>query len=421
MKLPLSVITMLCTLWLTPAGAADEPVLGGNLTGLLDYAREHNPELAAMRYEAEAAAQRAGPAGALPDPVLRAELMDINNQGSTGPRLLPGQGGGTRYLLMQSVPWFGKRDSQREVAESRVTQANGQTSASWSDLSSRIKSVYAQYYYLSGSENLARETLALLNSLEQIAQTRYANGLGAQQDVIRAQVEQTGLYAELLDLENEQHHAHGRLNTLLSRPAMAVLAQPTSVRPLPAAAQLEYPLLEERLRLRNPQLRIAEADIHAAEKSRDLAYSNRYPDVTLGIAPTQSGSSVKSWDLMVELNIPLHQQSRRSGEREAEAMLAASGARQQALLNQMLSELSESLSGLEAARRTESLTVTRLLPQATLTYQSALAGYETGKVDFATLLDAQRQILKARQQQLKSQLEAQLRLAEIERLLGEEL
>jgi len=42
-------------------------------------------------------------------------------------------------------------------------------------------------------------------------------------------------------------------------------------------------------------------------------------------------------------------------------MLAASGARQQALLNQMLSELSESLSGLEAARRTESLTVTRLL------------------------------------------------------------
>jgi cobalt-zinc-cadmium efflux system outer membrane protein len=42
-------------------------------------------------------------------------------------------------------------------------------------------------------------------------------------------------------------------------------------------------------------------------------------------------------------------------------------------------------------------------------------------VDFATLLDAQRQILKARQQQLKAQLEAQLRLAEIERLLGEEL
>ena len=102
-------------------------------------------------------------------------------------------------------------------------------------------------------------------------------------------------------------------------------------------------------------------------------------------------------------------------------MLEASGARKKALLNRMLSDLSESISSLETARRTESLTATQLLPQAELNYQSALAGYETGKVDFAILLDAQRQILKARQQQLKAQLEEQLRLAEIERLLGEEL
>jgi cobalt-zinc-cadmium efflux system outer membrane protein len=47
-----------------------------------------------------------------------------------------------------------------------------------------------------------------------------------------------------------------------------------------------------------------------------------------------------------------------------------------------------------------------------------LAGYETGKVDFATLLDAQRQIRQARQNQIKAQAEAQMRLAEIERLLG---
>jgi outer membrane protein TolC len=124
---------------------------------------------------------------------------------------------------------------------------------------------------------------------------------------------------------------------------------------------------------------------------------------------------------MVEFSIPLQQGSRSSQQREAESMLAASTARKDALLNQMLADLSESMSGLETARRTESLTTTRLLPQTELTYQSALSGYENGKVDFATLLDAQRQILQARQQQLKSQLEAQLRLAEIERLLGEEL
>jgi outer membrane protein TolC len=413
---------MLYALWLTQASAADEPSLGSNLTGLLDYAREHNPEFAASRYEADAAQQRVQSASALPDPVLRTELMDITNQGTDkGTSLLPSQVGGTKYTLMQSVPWFGKRDLQREVAEAQVAQTDGQVAATWADLASNIKSVYAQYYYLSDSERLTRETLDLMTSLEQVAQTRYANGLGAQQEVIRAQVEQTGLRSELLDLENELHHSQARLNSLLSRPAMTALAQPASLRRLPAPAQLDYAVLEQKLRVRNPQLLIADARIVSAEKSRDLAYANRYPGFTLGIAPTQSGNAIKTWDLMVEFSIPLQQGSRRTQEHEAESMLAASSFRKEALLNQMLADLSESISGLETARRTESLTATQLLPQAELTYQSALAGYETGKVDFAILLDAQRQILKARQQQLKAQLEAQLRLAEIERLLGEEL
>lgn len=422
MKLSLSIYMMFCALWLTPASAADEPSLGNDLAGLLDYAREHNPEFAAARYEADAAQQRVQSASALPDPVLRTELMDITNQGTDkGASLLPSQVGGTKYTLMQSVPWFGKRDLQRGVAEAQAAQSDGQAAAAWADLSSKIKSVYAQYYYLSGSGRLTRETLDLMTSLEQVAQTRYANGLGAQQEVIRAQIEQTGLRSELLVLGNEQHHSQARLNSLLSRPAMAALAQPVSLRRLPAAAQLDYAVLEQKLRARNPQLLIADARRNEAEKSRDLAYTSRYPGFTLGVAPTQSGNAIKTWDLMVEFSIPLQQGSRRSQEHEAESMLAASGARKEALLNQMLADLSENLSGLETAQRTESLTVTQLLPQAELTYQSALAGYENGKVDFTTLLDAQRQILNARQQQLKAQLEAQLRLAEIERLLGEEL
>ena len=413
--------TMLYALWLAPANAADEPLLGSNLTGLLDYARVHNPELAASRYEADAAQQRVQPASALPDPVLRTELMDITNQGTNkGTSLLPSQVGGTRYTLMQSVPWFGKRGLQREVAEAQAAQTDGQVAATWADLSGKIKSAYAMYYYLSGSERLTRETLDLMSSLEQVAQTRYANGLGAQQEVIRVQVEQTGLLSELLDLENEQHHAQARLNTLLSRPAMTTLAQPVSLRPLPPVVQLDYTLLEQKLRARNPQLLIADARRIEAEKSRDLAYTNRYPGFTVGVAPTQSGNAIKTWDLMLEFSIPLHQGSRRSQQREAESMLAASGARKETLLNQMLADLSESLSGLETARHSESLITTQLLPQAELTYQSALSGYENGKVDFAILLDAQRQILKARQQQLKAQLDAQLRWAEIERLLGEE-
>lgn len=411
----------LLALLLSASGALAAP-LGSDLPGLLEYAREHNPGLAAARLEADAAAQRSLAADALPDPVLRTELMDFTNRGSNRPASLwPSQVGATRYLLMQSVPWFGRRDLQRAVAEAGQQRADGQVAATWAELAGRIKSAYAQYYYLSGSERLAGQTLELLGRLEQVAQMRYANGVGAQQDVIRAQTEQTGLRSELLELQNMAHHTHGRLNALLSRPNTAQLALPSMLRAMPQASRLDWATLEAALRARNPQLQIADAGVSEADRRRELAYNNRYPGFTLGIAPTQSGNQVKSWDLMVEFNIPLQQGARRAQEGEAEALYAAGNARKAALLDELLAALSESVEGLKTARRTETLVADSLLPQAELGYQSALAGYQTGKVDFATLLDAQRQIFNARRQQLKAQMDSQLRLAELESLIGEEL
>jgi len=415
-----SVLLFITLLGCVPAHAAAP--LGSDLAGLLDYAREHNPELAANRYEAEAAQQRGASADALPDPVLRTELMDVTRQGTRSPTLLPGQsGGGTRYLLMQSVPWFGKRDLQREVAGAQAEQAEGRVAASGSELASRIKTSYVMHYFSTASARLAQDNLVLLERLEVIAQTRYANGLGTQQEVIRVQVEKTQLRAELIALQSEGHHSQARLNALLSRPVNAPLADPAALPQLPNAAQLDEATLLERLRTQNPQLRIAEAGILTAEKSRALAYNNRYPGFTLGVAPTQMGSTVRQWDMMVEFNIPLQQSARRAQEREAEALLSASTTRKQALLDQTQAELSEYLGAFDAARQSAALITTRLLPQAELTYRAGLAGYETGSVEFATLIDAQKQILKAKQQQLQAQIDMRLRWIDIEKLLGDAL
>jgi cobalt-zinc-cadmium efflux system outer membrane protein len=129
---------------------------------------------------------------------------------------------------------------------------------------------------------------------------------------------------------------------------------------------------------------------------------------------------VKEWELMVELNLPLQQGTRRAQERESEAMLSAARSRRDATANQVLGELSGT-SRLRCGPRTETLAATSLLPQIRTDFQGGIAGYETGKVDFATLLDAQRQIRQARQNRLKAQADAQMSLAEIERILGEDL
>ncbi|MDZ7655938.1 MAG: TolC family protein [Sulfurimicrobium sp.] len=402
--------------------ATAETLPGASVESLLKLAREVNPELAAMRHEAQAAAERISSAGALPDPMLRTELMDITRQGAASSvNLLPGTVGSTKYTLIQTVPFWGKRDLRREIAEAEALQARGRANASWEDLAARIKTSYAQYYVFSRAEILTRELLSLTGQLEKISQARYASGLAPQQDVIRAQLEQTSIQSDLVELENAVHHSKVKLNALLNRPATAPLAAPFTLRKLPAADKLDQNALQDNLRARNPLLSAEAARVNAATKSRELVYRNRYPDFNLGVSPLQSGNQVKEWGLMVEFNLPLQQESRRAQERESQSMLAAAESRREATQNQLLAGLAENISELNAAQRTEILAHNSQLPQAELSFKAALAGYENGKVDFSTLLDAQRQIRKAKLDVLKAQGEAQKRLADIERLLGEDL
>jgi cobalt-zinc-cadmium efflux system outer membrane protein len=400
---------------------AQDLAIGRSVDGLLDYARSNNPDYASMRHEADAAGERVVPAGALADPKFRLELQDITRMGEQNATLNPSRVGSTKYTVIQDLPWYGKRDLKREIAELDAEGAQGRARGTWNEISARLKTAHAQRYILHRNEQLTREILDLMVRLEKVAQARYAGGLAMQQDVIRAQVEQTGMRSELIMLENEGAMLRARINALLARPSGAPLADPELLRPIPSPARLDYAALEDRVRARNPQLFAEEARIKSAEKSRELAYKNRYPDFTLGVSPIQYQTAVKEWEVMVEFNIPLQQGSRRAMERESEAMLSAARSRKEAAANQILGELAENLSAIEAARRTETLMSSALLPQAELSFNSALASYENGKVDFATLLEAQQQIRKARQNRIKAQAEAQIRLAEVEKLLGEEI
>ena len=407
----------MATAWCLTAQSQDVP--GADVESLLSIARYGNPEYAGSRQEAVAAYERVQPAGALPDPKLLVELMDITHGGQQNPTLNPGLVGSARYTIMQDVPWFGKRDLRREIAELDADSAKKSAQVTWNDVATRIKATYAQRYYLLRNKILTEEILDLMRRLEKIAQARYARDLAAQQDVIRAQVEQTRMRTELITLENERKKMDTRLNALLARPANAPLSTPQRLRPLPPPTQLSYAVLEQQVRAHNPQLSIEESRLESAEKNRELTYKNRYPDFFFGVAPNQFQNSVQQWNVLVGLNIPLQQETRRSQERESEAMVLVARSRRQATTNQVLADLAENISGLDAARKTEALATNTLLPQSELTFKSALAGYENGRVDFATLLDAQRQIRIAKQDQIRAQAEGQIRLAEIERILGE--
>jgi outer membrane protein TolC len=399
--------------------ALAEALPGASVESLLAAAREGSPDVRMVRLEAEAARERIQPAGALPDPMLRIELENITRNGAQGATIFPSQVGDTKYTLQQPLPFWGKRDLKRGVAVAEAEQASGRVDETWSEVAGRIKRLYAQYWLTSKSLQLIGENLGLTRQLEKIAQVRYAGGLAAQQDAIRAQVERSSLETEQVGLESERQQLTAFINAMLSRPGNAPLAEPDALRRLPA--RFDAADLNERLLAHNPQLTIETARVGGAGKSRDLSYRNRYPDFSVGVTPMQVGGRIDAWSLMLEMNIPLQQESRRSQEREAERMLEAASARKEALAHQLHGELSAALADLTAAQSSEQIVRDRLQPQAELSFKAALAGYETGKVDFATLLDAQRQIRNARLTRLRAQVSQQLRLADIERLLGEDL
>lgn len=393
-----------------PPGAA---AIGATVHELLDYAVTHNPDLAVARLEVEAAQARVQPAGAFDDPMLEIELRDMDRNLN--------RVGSVKYMFTQPLPFFGKRELRATAAEAGVRAAAGQERATAEEIRERIKVLFAQNYQVHEAARLNHEILGILQDLERITEVRYGSGLAPQQDVIKSQVEQTAIRNELITLDTETVHIRGRINSLLNRPASAPLAEPRALRPAPAAAVMDIAALESRLRANNPLLFAQDAQVAASEANRRLAERNRYPDFFVGFGPIQEDDRLAAWEAKIGLNIPLQQESRRSREREAAANLDAARARRDAIASRLLNDLHEVFASWDAARRKQDLIERALLPQATVNYQSALAGYEAGKVDFATLLDAERQVKAARLERLRARVEQEARLAQIERMIGGEL
>jgi outer membrane protein TolC len=393
--------------------------LGATVESLLEHARSANAEFVFMQREADAAAARALPAGNLPDPVLAVEWRDITRDGESGPNVLPARVGSMKYTLRQMLPWPGKRDLSRAAAEASARQSDEAVRATWNELAMKLKVAHARRFELARRTEIINEIEGLLTQLESISRARYAGGLAAQADAVRALSERTMLRGELIALAAQRRTADAQLNALLARTHDAPLAEAKALRE--PAVEPQFPPLAARLRGRNADLAVDGARLAAAERAREVTYRNRYPDFAVGISPIQRGNRLADWELMFEITIPLQQGTRRAQEQEAEAMVSAAGARAEATLQRALGELGTALAQRAGARQMAQLAESSLLPQARVNLQSALAAYESGKVDFAALLEAERQVRQQRLALLTAQVEAQMRLADIERLIGEDL
>ena len=99
--IPAHVVIMMLALGGMNPALSQEAAIGRTVESLLEFAKNNNPELAVMRHEADAAGERVTPAGALPDPKFKVELMDITKMGEQNATLSPSRVGSTKYTITQ--------------------------------------------------------------------------------------------------------------------------------------------------------------------------------------------------------------------------------------------------------------------------------------------------------------------------------
>ncbi|THF61139.1 TolC family protein [Pseudothauera nasutitermitis] len=400
---------------------ARESAPGTDLAGVLAHARAHHPGFAAERLEAAAAQAGAQAAGALPDPRFTLELMDVNNAMNGRERFsaLPGEVGETRYRIEQMLPWPGKRALEAQSATARADARGATVEAEWRELAGTLKNAWLRYWAAHREQALYREQLDLAEALEDAALARYRSGAGDQQAVLRAQGERTELRIALTLAEQKLAGASAALNGLLDRPADAALAAPGEAPPLPA--RVDHAALFERLSATHPALAAQARQIDAATAERERARLERYPDFGVGLTYNRPRGGTESWDLMLEVNIPLQRAPRQAREREAAYLREAAEARLGAEQARLRGALGAAVATLRGAAERETLTTRTLLPQRDAAFEATRAAYAAGRADFDAVLEAWRRAREGRLAALEAGVEARMALFELQTLAGEEL
>ncbi|HEV56588.1 MAG TPA: hypothetical protein ENN87_03715, partial [Phycisphaerales bacterium] len=259
---------------------------------------------------------------------------------------------------------------------------------------------------------------------EEVARARFAAAAGSHPDVLQAQIEVDILLDRLARVREMLKPQRARLNRVMNRSSTAAVPPPGPLEYQPVAVSTEQ--LLARLRMANPQLTALDHELDAARNRIALAEKRTYPDVTLGLGWIDTGrSSMPVHDsgkdpviATLSVNLPIWADSYNAGKRQAQA--AARQVRLERIQqeNDLATRALEVLFGLEDAERRVRLYRESLVPKARQMVQVAEDSYRTGAVDFSTLIEAQRSLLRFELEDERAQADHLQRLAELEMLAG---
>lgn len=395
----------LCAALSSAASAQDAPPLDS----LVAHAIAVSPAVAAAQARADAAAARVAPAGARPDPMLMAGVQNF-------PLSEPGFADFMTMKMIgitQTIPYPGKLSGRTHVAEDELAAARAGVVGARRTVARQVRTLYYDIAFTTRALDIVSRTQGVVAAMIPVTETRYASGEGSQSEILRLRVETARLAEEAATLVEERRATLAELNALLERhadtpvgdaaipAAIARAAIADSARsitfessalgarvtrsPIPSVDSLVA------LAVRNSaELQEHEAMIRAQRARSALARRERLPDFDVSLQYGQRNGFGDMVSAVVSVPIPLQKRRKQDAEASAsDADLRALEAEHMVSLNELRANIARLAGALERDRTQLALYVKAILPQAGAALGSANAGYQAGRVDFATLIDAQ--------------------------------
>jgi NodT family efflux transporter outer membrane factor (OMF) lipoprotein len=321
--------------------------------------------------------------------------------------------------------WGGVRRS----VESATASSQAAEEARRAALLSNLAEVARDYVQLRGTQaqlQIARDNVHTAQESLRLTQQRAEGGVTTDLDVANASAQLRSTTAQIPSLEQQVSQLINALSFLLGQPPQALADELEKSKPVPPIPPTVPVGLPSELARRRPDIRQAEAQLHAATADIGVAQADFYPTLTLngsvGLQSLQFAHvfdlNSRNWTLGPGLTIPIFQ----GGQLRAQLQLREAQ-QQEAAINYQKTVLQawHEVDNAMTAYRTEQERRQELV-QAVAQNRRALglaqSRYQQGVSDFLTVLDAERSLLATQQQLADSTTTVSANLVALYKSLG---
>lgn len=287
----------------------------------------------------------------------------------------------------------------------------------------------AGYIQLRASQSslaTATQMLDLARRSQELTQRRRASGAATEFDVTEAQSLASSLEAALPPLQQQISHLIDALSLLLAQPPGALVkelqtAQPTP--PTPASIPVGIP---SELAQRRPDIRRADALLHAATASIGVARANFYPSVTLSGSfgmQSMSFASVGTWAarqfaIGPTLNLPIFEGGRLQAELQlSETQQQEAAISYQRTVLQAWNEIDDALSALSTEQRRRA-SLANSVGHGSRAWELATSRHKAGAGTYLDVLAQRRAMLTAQLEWVRSNADVSLNAIRLYKALG---